>query len=428
MNRAGARARRDAAIVVLEDDGGSSLVTMTEARRATRLNVMRLPARTLFTRPGRIDSPQVDRLVGAALLVGIEAQTWLNPASQHRVQEAVAGVVLAAAVTVRRRLPLGALLAGVGTVAGLDALGGRVTQHAIGAIPAAILCFYAAGAFLTERRAYLALVLGVTGLWIDVLLTTRAPADLFFDGIMIALLPWAVGRMLRERGARERAHRELAERIDAEREQRAWGAAHGERGRIARELHDVIAHSVSVMVIQAGGARIVMDSDPERAEASLLFVERAGREALAEMRRLLGVLGSDGRSLAPQPGLADLDDLVLRTRAAGLATDLEVEGTPWPLSPALDLCAYRIVQEALTNVLKHAGPAQAAVRIRWSRAALELEVADDGRGPHGNGSGGHGIDGMRERVALHGGRLQAGAGGERGFAVVAMLPLPGSTG
>lgn len=208
---------------------------------------------------------------------------------------------------------------------------------------------------------------------------------------MVAVLPWTVGRILRERGARERAQRERAERLDGERELRERAAAQAERTRIARELHDVIAHSVSVMVIQAAGARTVMDSEPERAEASLRSVERAGRDALAEMRRLLGVLesGSDRRTLAPQPGLAAIEELVVRTRAAGLATDLRVEGEPAIVSPALDLSAYRIVQEALTNAIKHAGPARAAVRLRWARDALELEVSDDGRGPPvGNGAAG----------------------------------------
>jgi signal transduction histidine kinase len=172
---------------------------------------------------------------------------------------------------------------------------------------------------------------------------------------------------------------------------------------------------------------MVMDSSPERAEASLRSVERAGREALAEMRRLLGVLDGDAdpRALAPQPGLADIDELLSRTRASGLAADLRVDGEAAAVSPALDLCAYRIVQEALTNVIKHAAPARAEVRVRWGQDALELEITDDGRGPGtANGaSGGHGIAGMRERAGLHGGSIHAGAGPDGGFAVRARLPL-----
>jgi signal transduction histidine kinase len=322
---------------------------------------------------------------------------------------------------------LGAVLVIFASVTAQDAIGGRVTQSNPGAILALVLVFYGAGAFLGGSRARLALTLMLVGACIDVMIETGKFSDFLFTGAFVVLLPWGTGQFLRERGARERAYRDRAERLDAQREQRATTAAHGERARIARELHDVIAHCVSVMVIQAGGARTVMNSEPERAEASLRSVERAGREALAEMRRLLGALenGNDPRALAPQPGLADIDDLISRTRAAGLATDLLVEGDAAMLSPALDLCAYRIVQEALTNAIKHAGPATAEVRVRWARDTLELEVSDDGGGPIAtNGvSGGHGIAGMRERAALHGGSIRVGAGSEGGFAVRARLPL-----
>jgi signal transduction histidine kinase len=381
----------------------------------------------LFARFRGLGPTSIDALAGLLLLVDVELQVWLNPHLDHRLPAALGGAVLTTAAAVRRRWPLSAVLVGVGAVTAQDVFGGQLTQHALGAIPAGIMLFYAAGAFLAERRAWLALALGVAVLCVDVLITTATLPALFFDGVMIGLLPWAAGRLLRERGARERASRERAERLDGEREQRARTAAYGERARIARELHDVIAHSVSVMVIQAGGARVVMDSEPERAATSLQFVERAGRDALVEMRRLLGVLdsGSDPRALAPQPGLADIDNLIFRTRAAGLVTDLRVEGDAGEVSPALDLCAYRIVQEALTNAIKHAGPARAAVCVRWGCDALELEVADDGRGPIApdGGSGGHGIAGMRERAGLHGGSLDAGAGAGGGFVVRARLPL-----
>ncbi|HWY90417.1 MAG TPA: sensor histidine kinase, partial [Solirubrobacteraceae bacterium] len=252
-------------------------------------------------------------------------------------------------------------------------------------------------------------------------------SDLLFLAVFLVLLPWGVGRMLRERSARERAYRERAELLDGEREQRALAAAWGERTRIARELHDVIAHSASVMVIQAGAARMVMSTDPDRAEASLRSVERAGREALAEVRRLLDVLdgGTDPCVLSPQPGLADIEDLISRTCAAGLQAEVRVEGEAARVSPSLDLCAYRIVQEALTNAIKHAGPARAVVCLRWARDALELHILDDGHGPVSvdGFSGGHGIAGMRERAALHGGSIKVGAGLDGGFAVLAQLPL-----
>jgi signal transduction histidine kinase len=388
---------------------------------------MPFPARMRSARIRGLDRVRVDELIALVLLIEIELQVWLSPSVHHRVPAALGGVGLSVAVAVRRRWPLAAVLVGVGAVAGQDVFGGHVTEHALGAIPAGVLVFYGAGAFLAARRSRSALGLGVTVLFLNVLFTRPSFAEFFFTGIMLCLLPWTVGRILRERGASASAHRESAERLDAEREQRALVAAFSERTRIARELHDVIAHSVSVMVIQAGGARTVMDSEPERAESSLRSVERAGREALAEMRRLLGVLdgGEDPRALAPQPGLGDIEDLVFRTRTAGLETNLRVEGEPTIVSPALDLCAYRIVQEALTNAIKHAGPARVSVRLRWTRDALVLDVSDDGRGPtaHNGASPGHGLAGMRERTGLHGGNIEAGAGRNGGFAVQARLPL-----
>lgn len=369
----------------------------------------------------------MDELVGLVLLVEMELQVWLGAHVQHRVPAALGGLALSVAVAVRRRWPFAAVIVGVGAVAGQDVFGGRLTEYAVGAIAAGIMVFYGAGAFLGARRASAALGLGTTVLFVDVLTTRPTFAEFFFTGLMLCLLPWTVGRILRERVAHESAHRESAERLDAEREQRARAAAVNERARIARELHDVIAHSVSVMVIQAGGARTVMDSEPARAESSLRSVERAGREALAEMRRLLGLLdsGEDPRALAPQPGLADIEDLVSRTRSAGLEAKLHVEGDPAIVSSALDLCAYRIVQEALTNAIKHAGPARVTVRLRWTRSALELDVSDTGRGPItvNGAAGGHGIAGMRERTWLHGGNIKAGAGEHGGFAVQARLPL-----
>lgn len=388
---------------------------------------MPFSARMRFARIRGLDRVRVDELIGLVLLIEIELQVWLSPYVHHRIPAALGGVGLSVAVAVRRRWPFAAVLVGVGAVAAQDIFGGHVTEHAFGAIPAGVMVFYGAGAFLAARRSQLALGLGVTVLFLDVLFTRPSFAEFFFTGIMLCLLPWTVGRILRERGAREHAQRESAERLDAEREQRARVAAFSERTRIARELHDVIAHSVSVMVIQAGGARTVMDSEPERAESSLRSVERAGREALAEMRRLLGVLdgGKDPRALAPQPGLGDIEDLVARTCTAGLETKLRIEGKPAIVSPALDLCAYRIVQEALTNAIKHAGPARVTVRLRWTRDALVLDVSDNGRGPiaHNGVSPGHGLTGMRERTGLHGGNIEAGAGTSGGFAVQARLPL-----
>jgi signal transduction histidine kinase len=400
---------------------------MPRAPRGGTFAAMLLSARRLLARFRRFDQARVDELLALALLLEIELQVWLSPYVQHRVPSAAGGLALSAAVAVRRRWPFGAVLGAVVAVIAQEALGGRVTQHTVGALLALFLVLYAAGALLGERRAWLALGLGLAGVSASVVVLAGTFSDLWFGGIFLVGLPWAVGRIVRERSARERAYRERAERVDAGREQHALAAVWGERARIARELHDVIAHSVSVMVLQAGGARMVMGAEPGRAEVSLRSVERAGRDALAEMRRLLGVLGSgdDPQSLAPQPGLRDIEDLIARTRSAGLATYLRVHGEPVTISAALDLCAYRIVQEALTNAIKHAGPAHAEVHLRWGSDELELEVRDDGRGSGDvNGaSGGHGIAGMRERAALYGGTLDAGPRPGRGFTVRAHLPL-----
>ena len=246
------------------------------------------------------------------------------------------------------------------------------------------------------------------------------------DGLGL-FTPYLLGRFVRRRNAHARSEEARAAAAGRQRERAAPRAAAAERARIARELHDVIAHNVSVMVIQAGGARLVLDTDVDRAEASLRAVEQAGNEALAEMRRLLGLLGEDEpRALAPQPGLHDLPVLIAGARTAGLDTTLRTDGDALPVSPALDLCAYRVVQEALTNAIKYAAPARADVTVRWRTDQLELEVLDSG----GNGTGrapggGHGLIGMRERVTMHGGTLEHGRTAAGGFEVRALIPVGG---
>jgi signal transduction histidine kinase len=223
----------------------------------------------------------------------------------------------------------------------------------------------------------------------------------------------------------EALNRQLAE----ERESRARWAVSEERSRIARGLHDVIAHTVSVMVVQAGAARRVAATRPEQARDAMTSIESTGRQALGEMRRLVGVLRNrdEPTTLDPQPRLADVPALVEQAREAGLDVDLDVWGEPRPLPAGVDLSAYRIVQEALTNVRKHAGPASVQVQVRYGPQSLHIEVADDGRSSavHAgtNGNRGQGLIGMRERVALYGGKLEVGRTPEGGFRVLADLPL-----
>jgi signal transduction histidine kinase len=238
------------------------------------------------------------------------------------------------------------------------------------------------------------------------------------------LAAWATGRAVRswrhKNGALERANRELAE----QRELQAQAAVAVERGRIARELHDVVAHNVSMMVVQAGAAARVLHAGQPDVQNALEVIAVTGRETVDEMRTVLGVLRSDDgpASLRPQPGLADLEQLVSGVQEAGLPVTLRIEGAPRPLPPALDLSAFRIVQEALTNTLKHAGPAHAEVTVRYENGLVRLEITDTGRGHGGSGTG-HGLVGMRERAAMFGGELEALPRPEGGFAVRARLPL-----
>jgi signal transduction histidine kinase len=229
---------------------------------------------------------------------------------------------------------------------------------------------------------------------------------------------WLAGRTVRRRRARERD-------LILEREAKARAAVAEERTRIARELHDVVAHAISVIVLQARGARHSLDAEPREARNAIDAIEHTASQALREMRRLLGVLrGDDGdAALAPQPSLAELDTLVAHVRDAGLPVEVKIEGRPRELAPGVDLSAFRIVQEALTNALKHAGPARAQVLVRYGEDALEVEVADTGGGALNGGGGGHGLAGMRERVAVFGGKLETGPRSGGGYAVRARLPL-----
>ena len=242
----------------------------------------------------------------------------------------------------------------------------------------------------------------------------------------IAAVAWLIGFAFYERNRRTVELTERAERAERARDSEARAAAAEERARIAREMHDVVAHSLSVMVVQAEAAEAMLDADPERARQPLAAVQETGRGALTELRRMLGVLremADEGPALAPQPGLSGLDELARQVREAGLPVSVRVEGEPRPLSPGIDLSAYRIVQEGLTNALKHAGPATAEVVVRYGPRDLVLEVRDDGRGRAASNGGGHGLLGMRERVALYGGDLTAGPRPEGGFALTARLPL-----
>jgi signal transduction histidine kinase len=248
--------------------------------------------------------------------------------------------------------------------------------------------------------------------------------------VLVAAITVSVARGLRHRALLTRELALRNERLETEREAEAVAAVGEERRRIARELHDVVAHAVSVMVVQSGAARRVLDDQPDQAVEALAEVERSGRQALSELRRLLGLMrdGEEAAVREPQPTLAGLDDLVRRAREAGLPVELRQEGEPFALPMGCDLAAYRVVQESLTNALKHAGgTAHAKVLLRWNADELELDISDTGQGlaeiaPDDDAPLGQGLVGMRERVALCGGDLQAGPRPSGGFRVRATIP------
>jgi signal transduction histidine kinase len=251
-------------------------------------------------------------------------------------------------------------------------------------------------------------------------------------GVLVYMtFAWVVGVVAGLTLTRARSTEERIVRVERERHELSQRAVIEERRRIARELHDVIAHSVSVMTVQTGAVRRLLTPAQEREREALLSVEQTGRQALNEMRRLVGLLkkeaDDEGQLYSPQPGMGSLDSLIGTMRQAGLSVDVLAEGERRDLPPGVDLAAYRVLQEALTNALKHASPRHASVHLRWSSDQLEIEVANQGRGDGKGGNGGYGNVGMKERVALYGGQLDSGPGSDGGYVVHAMLPIGAET-
>lgn len=375
----------------------------------------------------RLRPPLLDAALALALVAVAEAEA----ASEHLHPYAASVpmfVITMGALAWRRRVPFLVVLVGFGS--GLIAAAAGVSQHKpFSPIFGVFVALYSLALYAPSRRALVGLVYAIGCLYLQIAFAIHhgesyGGTDFGFIAVVL-LAPWLVGKAMRGRVAHIDVLEVRAEKAEREREQRAQEAARQERARIARELHDLIAHSVSVMVVQAGAAEEVLRQAPERALEPIRAVQATGRQALAEMARLLGILRRDGEELglAPQPGLDDLAALVEQTRLAGLPVELRVEGTPRPLPLGADLSAYRIVQEALTNARKHAGDARATVTVRYGAEELELEIADDGAGARNGHGGGHGLVGMRERVALFGGQLDAGPQAGGGFHVHARLPL-----
>jgi signal transduction histidine kinase len=377
-----------------------------------------------------------DGTVALAFAAWSQVDLWKNaPVTMHVVGGRGVLSVLLLLITLplaaRRQRPAAALL----TAAGALVVAAFLVSHSNGApvevFLAMLIAFYSVGAHCDDRPSPLVGVVAVAAI---------AAADLARPGTFSAsgtrpgawlafAIAWLVGRDQRRRRQRVGELEDRAERLEREREEQAQLAVAEERGRIARELHDVIAHNVSVIVVQAqAGPHLV--GDTKRVVGVFQAIESSGRDALGELRRLLGILrsGDDQLAIGPQPGLSSLQSLVEHVRASGVSLELRIEGEPVHLPAGVDLSAYRIVQEALTNVVKHAGGAAAEVVIRYRERALELDVVDDGHSrPVDVNGAGHGLIGMRERVALYGGTLEAGTRDGGGYAIRARLPFGDAT-
>jgi signal transduction histidine kinase len=378
-------------------------------------------------RPMRVSLPRIDRIrLDRALAIGLFTMAQFELWSVGSIPGAwwlglAATATGTLPVAVRRARPLLAVALVTGTIVTLNLAAGPPSSVAF---MAAWICTLYGLAVWGDRNDFVigsaALLVGVAGASIQE--DAGIAGILAFAGIPLFAMVVA-RRVVRERDARADALTARAEVLERDQELRIREAAELERATVARELHDVVAHKVSVMVVQAGAERSILDPAATSTEETLRTIEATGREALVELRRLLGVLRSgESQPLAPQPTLADVDALVAQVRDTGLDVELRIEGEPRRLAPGVELSAFRIVQESLTNVLKHAGGAHAFVALRFEATELEIEVRDEGGSTGAPGPGtGHGLLGIRERVALLGGRVHAGPTAD-GYAVRAWLP------
>jgi len=370
-----------------------------------------------------------DALIVAGLGVGL----GIAVADQHTKNgpegplwfDVLAVIAFTTPLLARRRFPFKAPLAMYVAFGAVSFVDGRLVPSDFVALPAALAGLVVIGMYPDRSRAVAGLVI-VQG--IAVVVGHNDPRQKGGDYLWLAIVfavAWTVGFGIGGKFREVDEAKERAERAEREREERARRAVADERARIARELHDVIGHSVSVMTVQSSAVRRLLEPDQEKERAALLVVERTGREALAEMRRMVGVLRrpEEAPALAPQPSLEQLERLVEQTRDAGLPVELRIEGAPKQLPTGVDLTAYRLVQEGLTNAIKHARAQRAEVVVRYSDGHVELTVSDDGPGGGDGDKGGHGLVGMRERVSVYGGELEAGPRPEGGYRLRARLPV-----
>jgi signal transduction histidine kinase len=339
----------------------------------------------------------------------------------------VLGVGSVAPIAWRRRAPMTVFF-----ISGMSAFAAIASGHVVGGSPIGpMIALYTVAAWCDRRRSLAAALVSVVGVLAAVVVAPRPGGfELRFliAPAAVVVITWLIGDNVRVRRAYVAQLEARAEQLEREQATEAQRAVDGERTRIARELHDVVAHHVSVIGVQAAGARRVMDRQPALAAEALSSIEASSRQAVVELHRLLGFLrrSDDVDVLSPQPGLGQLADLIAEAGHAKLKVDLTIEGQPAVLSPTLEVSAYRVIQEALTNIRKHSAAKTARVRIEYGTTDLEVEILDDGPGrktdPPGTRAG-HGLIGMRERAALHGGHLSSGPRPDRGFAVHATFPL-----
>jgi signal transduction histidine kinase len=350
-------------------------------------------------------------LAGVAVATMVSERLTTTPSLGARLPPAVAlAAVIGGSLALRRRLPVTSYAVGTAALA-VEAL--WLTPGGLSSL-ANLIGLYSAGHYATPRRALWGPVIMLPGIAAyfageETAVPPAVPASVVF----VWLLTWAVGYAGARRRERQEGDRRLMHR----------DAVLDERHRIARELHDLIGHTMSVMLVRTGAARVVLDRDPDKAREILAGVERTGREALDELDRVLGVLRRDDTTDL-QPGLAELPRLVERTAETGMTVTVRVDPPQPQLPGSIDLSAYRIVQEALTNAFRHGRAASAAVSVRCDGPRVEVEVTDDGNGPPPGYQPGRGLLGIAERVAVFGGTIEHGSGDQGGFRVRAVLPLP----
>jgi signal transduction histidine kinase len=359
----------------------------------------------------------LDVLLALGLAVLVQLEIWGSDVTVPKALAVPVGFLMTVPLAWRRRAPLAVVVVVMGALA-LQSVLDSSEQPAQTPFLALVVAVYSVAAYCERRRAMIGGALSLT------VILLSEPNDFIVAGPLYVGV-WLAGRLFRDRQRLAAALEARTTALEREQKETARLAIAEERARIARELHDVVAHSVSVMVVQAGAERLALGSGRDSTRETLVSIEKTGRQALAEMRRLLGVLRKEDEelALAPLPSLDHLDSLVAHMRLIGLPVDLRFEGPRRPVPPGVDISVYRIVQEALTNAMRHAGPARARVVVRYLESKIEVEIADDGLGPQTSNGSGHGLVGMRERVALYGGELETGPREGGGFTVRATIPF-----